>query len=205
MKMKLFLGLIAGLTLMVSSCATSNEVNGGGVFQKRKYTKGFYWSRVGSSPESVVKIENENWGDADLTASTEQIENQDGGIMNAFDAEQSEQTVSKHSTKGEERRTEKMSFFANTMIQNPLNQSINPIKKVAIAQSKFIQNKARKAKVPRNDGQLGYLLGVILLVILLLLLFTILDAILGGLLMLILRIAVFVLIIILLLRLLGVI
>lgn len=46
-----FVGLILG------SCATSNQVGGGGMIQKRKYNKGFYWNRGGNfhnSKESNV-------------------------------------------------------------------------------------------------------------------------------------------------------
>ena len=44
--MKSLLGLAAAAMLVLGSCATSNEVNGGGVFQKRKYTKGFIGTKV---------------------------------------------------------------------------------------------------------------------------------------------------------------
>ena len=37
---------IAAMAAIVTSCSTSNDVVGG-VFQKRKYNKGFYWNRSG--------------------------------------------------------------------------------------------------------------------------------------------------------------
>lgn len=42
---------IAALAAIVTSCSTSNDVVGG-VFQKRKYNKGFYWNRSGGTASS---------------------------------------------------------------------------------------------------------------------------------------------------------
>ena len=59
MKTKSVLGLAAAAMLVLGSCATSNEVNGGGVFQKRKYTKGFYWNKGTSANESASLLKSE--------------------------------------------------------------------------------------------------------------------------------------------------
>lgn len=44
-------------TLILGSCSTSNEVVGGGTFQKRKYNDGVYWNRTSNLKESSGKNE----------------------------------------------------------------------------------------------------------------------------------------------------
>ena len=46
MKKLVFFGTIALGGLLLGSCASSNEVVGGGIIQKRKYTGGVYWDRT---------------------------------------------------------------------------------------------------------------------------------------------------------------
>lgn len=51
--------LMAVLTAIVTSCSTSQKV-GGGMLQKRRYTKGFYWNHRGSdasAKQTVVKAD----------------------------------------------------------------------------------------------------------------------------------------------------
>lgn len=45
MKQFRFFSLIVLGTLVLGACSTSNDVVGGGIFQKRKYTGGVYWDR----------------------------------------------------------------------------------------------------------------------------------------------------------------
>jgi uncharacterized membrane protein YqaE (UPF0057 family) len=45
--------------LVLGACSTSNEVVGGGIFQKRKYTGGVYWDRTEKIKSSNEKTEEE--------------------------------------------------------------------------------------------------------------------------------------------------
>ncbi len=45
MKKLIFFSSIALGSLILGSCASSNEVVGGSIIQKRKYTGGVYWDR----------------------------------------------------------------------------------------------------------------------------------------------------------------
>jgi hypothetical protein len=205
MRIKPLFGLIASAILIMSSCATSNEVNGGGIFQKRKYNKGFYWNRGISSSESASKIEKEliESDQSFLENSSAKIKGQNSDPT-SLELNLNESVDERNlSAKSESVKTKNEISFIHGINQGSFDQTIHPIKKMAQAQSKMVKNTAAKAKAPRNNGQLGYLLGVILLVILLLLLFTVLDALLGGLLSWILRIVILIIIIVLLLRLLG--
>jgi hypothetical protein len=206
MKIKSLLGLFAGAVLILSSCASSNQVVGGGIFQKRKYNKGFYWNRGSSSSESASKGKNEliESDQSYLQNSSDEIKGQNPEpalVEVKFNVSSDERNIS---AKSESVKNENEIFFIHGINQGSFDQAIHPIKKMAQSQSKIIKNSFSKAKTPRNNGQLGNLLGVILLVILLLLLFTVLDALLEGFLSWILRIVILVIIIILLLRLLGV-
>jgi hypothetical protein len=207
MKMKSLLGLAAAAMLVLGSCATSNEVNGGGVFQKRKYTKGFYWNKGTSANESASVLKSEK------------LKADEVNSFNTFDTEKSSENEVNSSALNSAQspnlfqKTEKEVAISKKQNVNSLKSiksnavvewTANPIKKIVQSQSKSVKEAVSRAKAPRNDGQLGYLLGIILLVILLLLLFTVLDAILGGLLSWILRIVLLVVIIVLVLRLLGV-
>ncbi len=203
--MKPLFGLIAGAILILSSCATSNEVNGGGIFQKRKYTKGFYWNRGGASTESALKVNEESLEEGELAVKTGQSDTEKPSSTIVTNANNNtEQTVAKATTKSEDKTLKSEGFYTKGVTENALVKAVHPIKKMAQTQSNIVKKTTAKAKAPRNNGQLGYLIGVVLLVILLLLLFTVLDAILGGLLSWILRIVILVVIIVLILRLLGV-
>jgi hypothetical protein len=207
MKMKSLLGLAAAAMLLLGSCATSNEVNGGGIFQKRKYTKGFYWNKGTSANESASVLKSEK-------LKTDEV-NSFNSFNNEYTSENAISSISLNSNQSANltQKTEKAVSISRKHHVNSANSiksksivewTANPVKKIAESQSKSVKETISRAKAPRNDGQLGYLLGIILLVILLLLLFTVLDAILGGLLSWILRIVILVVIIVLLLRLLGV-
>ena len=207
MKMKSLLGLAAAAMLLLGSCATSNEVNGGGIFQKRKYTKGFYWNKGTSANESASVLKSEK-------LKTDEV-NSFNSFNNEYTSENAISSISLNSNQSANltQKTEKAVSISRKHHVNSANSiksksivewTANPINKIAESQSKSVKETISRAKAPRNDGQLGYLLGIILLVILLLLLFTVLDAILGGLLSWILRIVILVVIIVLLLRLLGV-
>lgn len=48
-------------TLVLGACSTSNEVVGGGIFQKRKYTGGVYWDRTEKVKASKAEKEEEEY------------------------------------------------------------------------------------------------------------------------------------------------
>jgi uncharacterized membrane protein YqaE (UPF0057 family) len=59
MKNNLIFCLSIICSLILGSCATSNEVSGGGMLQKRKYNKGFYWNKNSNLKESAARIEED--------------------------------------------------------------------------------------------------------------------------------------------------
>lgn len=59
MKIRLMLSLSLIVTLILGSCASSNEVTGGTFLQKRKYTKGIYFKNNGDINGVSAKNENE--------------------------------------------------------------------------------------------------------------------------------------------------
>lgn len=59
MKIKLMLSLSLIATLILGSCASSNEVTGGGFLQKRKYTNGVYFKNNGNLKGASAKNEDE--------------------------------------------------------------------------------------------------------------------------------------------------
>ena len=59
MKIKLMLSLSLIVTLVLGSCASSNEVTGGGFLQKRKYTNGVYFKNNGNLKGTTAKNEDE--------------------------------------------------------------------------------------------------------------------------------------------------
>jgi uncharacterized membrane protein YqaE (UPF0057 family) len=48
-------------TLVLGACSTSNEVVGGGIFQKRKYTGGVYWDRTERVKTTKAEKEEEEF------------------------------------------------------------------------------------------------------------------------------------------------
>lgn len=55
---RIFSLMILG-SLVLGACSTSNEVVGGGIFQKRKYTGGVYWDRTEKLKSSKENGEEE--------------------------------------------------------------------------------------------------------------------------------------------------
>jgi hypothetical protein len=203
MKMKSLLGLAAAAMLVLGSCATSNEVNGGGVFQKRKYTKGFYWNKGTSANESASVLKSEK------------LKTDEVNSFNTFDTEKSSENEVNSSALNSAQspnlvqKTEKVVAISKKQNVNSLKSiksnavvewTANPIKKIVQSQSKSVKEAVSRAKAPSGGGDLGYILGIILLILLIVLLFRLLDALLFG----ILGTVIAVLIIILLLRWLGV-
>lgn len=176
--MKSLLGLAAAAMLVLGSCATSNEVNGGGVFQKRKYTKGFYWNKGTSANESASVLKSEKLKPDEVNS------------FNTFDTEKSSEDAINSSALNSAQspnlvqKTEKVVAISKKQNVNSLSDSkdfvrnINPIKKMSHLESKISQKTAAKVKSPGSEGDLGYILGIILIVVLIILLLSLLDSLL---------------------------
>ena len=174
MKMKPLFGLIAGAILILSSCATTNEVNGGGIFQKRKYNKGFYWNKGGSSSESAVKINAENLETEEMAISTAASPNEKPSSTKVNNGSYNDQTVATATVKSEDKTLKNEGFFTKGMTENALVKAVHPIKKMAQMESKMIHKTVAKAKAPGREGDLGYILGIVLIVLLIIIIFSLL-------------------------------
>ena len=176
--MKSLLGLAAVAMLVFGSCASSNEVNGGGIFQKRKYTKGFYWNKGTSANESASVL------------NSEKLKTDEVNSFNTFDTEKSSENEVNSSALNSAQspnlvqKTEKEVAISKKQNVNSLSDSkdfilnINPIKKMSHLETKIIQKTAAKVKSPGREGDLGYILGIILIVVLIVLLLSLLDSLL---------------------------
>jgi hypothetical protein len=203
MKMKSLLGLAAAAMLVLGSCATSNEVNGGGVFQKRKYTKGFYWNKGTSANESASVLKSEKLKTDEVnsfnTFDTEKF-SEDAINSSTLNSAQSPNLVQKTEKEVAISKKQNVNSLKSIKSNSVVEWTTNPIKKIVQSQSKSVKEAVSRAKAPSGGGDLGYILGIILLILLIVLLFRLLDALLFG----ILGTVIAVLIIILLLRWLGV-
>jgi hypothetical protein len=203
MKMKSLLGLAAAAMLVLGSCATSNEVNGGGVFQKRKYTKGFYWNKGTSANESASVLKSEKLKTDEVNSfNTFDTEKSSENEVNssALNSAQSPNLVQKTEKEVAISKKQNVNSLKSIKSNSVVEWTTNPIKKIVQSQSKSVKEAVSRAKAPSGGGDLGYILGIILLILLIVLLFRLLDALLFG----ILGTVIAVLIIILLLRWLGV-
>ena len=201
--MKSLLGLAAAAMLVLGSCATSNEVNGGGVFQKRKYTKGFYWNKGTSANESASVLKSEKLKTDEVnsfnTFDTEKF-SEDAINSSTLNSAQSPNLVQKTEKEVAISKKQNVNSLKSIKSNSVVEWTTNPIKKIVQSQSKSVKEAVSRAKAPSGGGDLGYILGIILLILLIVLLFRLLDALLFG----ILGTVIAVLIIILLLRWLGV-
>lgn len=201
--MKSLLGLAAAAMLVLGSCATSNEVNGGGVFQKRKYTKGFYWNKGTSANESASVLKSEKLKTDEVNSfNTFDTEKSSENEVNssALNSAQSPNLVQKTEKEVAISKKQNVNSLKSIKSNSVVEWTTNPIKKIVQSQSKSVKEAVSRAKAPSGGGDLGYILGIILLILLIVLLFRLLDALLFG----ILGTVIAVLIIILLLRWLGV-
>jgi hypothetical protein len=176
MKIQSLFGLFVGVVLILSSCATTNEVNGGGVFQKRKYNTGFYWNRGGSSSESASKTVTEL-----IQSDQVAIQNPSAQIKSQNVEQTSVEVNSILSTdersiasKRESVKTDNDLSFIRGINQSSFEKAIHPIKRMAKLESKMIQKTVAKAKAPGREGDLGYILGIVLIVLLIIIIFSLL-------------------------------
>ncbi len=72
MKMRLILSAAVLGTLILGSCGTSNDVVGGGILQKRKYNKGFYWNRNVNTKDAETAKDEEVKGSEEKIAFVEE-------------------------------------------------------------------------------------------------------------------------------------
>lgn len=205
MKMKFILSLSL-LALVLGSCGSSNEVVGGGIFQKRKYNKGFYWNRNSNLKDASSKNENESADQSVFTAgNSSKSEASQNNVESNYSAISNEKSATSEINVNDAIQTNETGVLSviddenqsgtGALIKNTVSKNSD--------ESKFTQ-KLKKHSTPRSDNNLGNILFLILLIILVILLFTLLDSILGGLLSYILGILILILIIYLILRLLGV-
>jgi len=207
MKIKFILSLSI-IALILGSCGSSNEVVGGGIFQKRKYNKGYYWNRnsndATSKNESDTKRENEN-----LLGNVEEKKSANSTVLHNDSDDVIEKTATAH--KGENNVDKKdvkiLESSALSSTENKDQSGIGALIKKTTTH-KAIENKMTKKLEqranPPGNGNTGNILMLILLIILIIVVFTLLDSLLGGILSWILGIVILVLIIYFLLRLLGV-
>lgn len=172
--MKPLFGLIAGVALIISSCATSNEVNGGGIFQKRKYNKGFYWNRGGSSNETTLSSDHKQF---ETTYAEDHSENRPW-----IDEENTSEIVSSVTdistrelrTNIDPIETKGKLSHTSSLRENLFTPIVHPIKKMSQFQSKMIHKTVSNVKTPGREGDLGYILGIVLIVLLIIIIFSLL-------------------------------
>lgn len=187
MKIKPLFGLIAGAILILSSCATSNEVNGGGIFQKRKYNKGFYCNR-NTIVQNQMSLANEDFRSEDYITENNEVSSDSDVIADYSDSYTSERQMDIPSGSV----AEKYKKQDNSFVHNPIHsfqkvsvsgaKVLNPVKKLAERTSGKINSKKHAAQMntPGGEGDLGYLLGLVLIVVLIILIFTLLSQVLSD-------------------------
>ena len=205
MKSKLLLSSVILIGLILGSCATSNTVGGGGIFQKRKYNKGFYWNRNQSDKEVSENADSKL--KSDLSKESNEVSNS-SNEENVAEVEYTNESQNNFdvASVGDEinvtesaQRNEKLEFSLN-------KASLETIKKVNIGKKigdKLLAKKSMNSPAPGSSGNTTNILMLILLIVLIIIVFALLNELLGGLLSWILGIIILVLIIYFLLRLLG--
>lgn len=172
--MKPLFGMIAGAVLLLSSCATSNEVNGGGIFQKRKYNKGFYWNKSSASTSLNSKNEESKVTEANELsemASYSEFQNDVVEVVPMSESKTSNIQLSVNQFPGKQLKSQ----FVNSLSDSrEFVRNINPIKKMSQLETKMIQKTVAKAKAPGREGDLGYILGIVLIVLLIIIIFSLL-------------------------------
>lgn len=179
--MKSIFGILVGAILILSSCATTNDVIGGGIFQKRKYNSGFYFNLGKLSKEAngtkeneqVVseKVENVNQEAEQVSEATLHADNQE--VLSKVENQESVPTnAEKSNTNG--------ATVSNNISNVAKNLFGSPISKLTHKKGVFESKKANVSKAPGREGDLGYILGLVLLIILIILVLTLLLDLLNG-------------------------
>ena len=208
MKINLIFSLSILSALILNSCSTSNEVVGGGIFQKRKYNNGFYWNKSSNLKEgtsnNIIKIdENKSPNETTFIESNSSFLESKEVLKNVALSENTgnENTLVKNeSSKNKLFQGNNSKKMINTWDQENLKNNCSN----KIAQG-FSMNKSLNKPLPSSNGNTGSIIMLILLIVLIILIFSLLNTLLGGTLSWILGIVVLVLIIYFLLKLLGII
>jgi hypothetical protein len=174
MKMKSIFGILAGAILILSSCATSNEVNGGGIFQKRKYNNGFYFN-LGKLNKDVQGSEENEMIPSDNTEKVNEVSNNVSETSNHSDLDEMIKVENYESGKTQvEQSQNKVISVAKSITQVSKTLYGSPENKLLQKKDLFEKKMANKAKAPGREGDLGYILGLVLLIILIILVLTLL-------------------------------
>ena len=199
----IFLSLLT--TLILGSCSTSNEVVGGGIFQKRKYNDGVYWNRTSNLKESSGKNEkgldifkDEEKSSAKYVGSSSIYNESVSEIENITTVENSER-VNDNLTAELSDATD-ATEAENTSLKTIENGFNVKNKKTANSQESSISESLNKP-VPASNGNLMNILLIILLIVAIVILLSLLSGWIGY----IISIVLTILIIYFLLKLLGII
>ncbi len=199
----IFLSLLT--TLILGSCSTSNEVVGGGIFQKRKYNDGVYWNRTSNLKESSGKNEkgldifkDEEKSSAKYVGSSSIYNESVSEIENITTVENSERVndnlTAELSDATDATEAENTSLKTIENVFNVKNE------KTANSQESSISESLNKP-VPASNGNLMNILLIILLIVAIVILLSLLSGWIGY----IISIVLTILIIYFLLKLLGII
>ena len=199
----IFLSLLT--TLILGSCSTSNEVVGGGIFQKRKYNDGVYWNRNSNLKESSGKSEK----GLDIFKDEEKSSAKYVGSSSIYNESVSEIeniTTVENSERVNDNLTAELSDATDaTEAENTSLKTIENVfnvknKKTANSQESSISESLNKP-VPASNGNLMNILLIILLIVAIVILLSLLSGWIGY----IISIVLTILIIYFLLKLLGII
>lgn len=190
-------------SLVLGACSTSNQVVGGGIFQKRKYTGGVYWDRTERVKTTKAEKEEEEFDIFKINEESQKkyvssttIYNEDRVVASSENS--APEFISKNANV-----IEATSNANNNQVQTTeknSNEEGSSLSKFEDKNLKF----DKKVNSPKSNSNLTNILMLVLLIVLIIILLTLLNGLLGGLLSWILGIVILVLIIFFLLRLLGV-
>jgi cobalamin biosynthesis Mg chelatase CobN len=209
MKIRLILSAAVLGTLILGSCGTSNEVVGGGILQKRKYNKGFYWNRNDNTGVSAKNEKSEVKEADDQAIRTsdvkvkEVVENETFTAAKTFSTSDNSATVTANITSTQ--LTGKNNKSVVSKVEKPLGIGKNTEVDNNEVAKNFKQAMAEKAQVKTavtpSNGNTGNIILIILLIIAIVVLLSLLPGWIGYIISLVLTI----LIIYFLLKLLGII
>lgn len=146
----IFLSLLT--TLILGSCSTSNEVVGGGIFQKRKYNDGVYWNRTSNLKESSGKNEKGHDIFKDEEKSSVSLYNESTKDLTSFAVNQK---VADEIQIDEANSSELNSSFIlvdkNELPENNSSSQADNQKTSAIEKTKEYRNTAKKENKRKNN------------------------------------------------------
>jgi uncharacterized membrane protein YqaE (UPF0057 family) len=161
MKIKQLLGLSIIVTFLLGSCASSNEVTGGGFLQKRKYTNGIYFKGNGNFKGKLAQTEDEELE----IAKAEELGSNREGSSTSDAIEKSSENEPKFVHKKVESTTNVLSAFDTdasaqnksiVTVSQTTNDAANTIEKRAVEKQIESKNSTKKksSKAPSSDVEL---------------------------------------------------